>query len=506
MSGSNNFVITIGNYGAVVALHDKSKIKNKIFLEALNQDNKQELTALFEQNQKAIIYVLLDSSNQAYKKKSYPAVKKSDLLNVIKRDMDQDEDKESLKSYILLNKKISAARKWECLFVSSASSEVINDWIKFLLDMPNYLEGMYMLPVESFSFFALIKSNIRLNSKIILKRNDLYCVILQNKVSGIRQIVFSETSIVFTRIVNYDFNASDFVEKYEQDLYSTFEYLKRLFPELIMGELDIVNILAKEHLEKIKAINNVELNFTNYTPYQAATIVGCKTAVAENSSYCDLIISRVFLASKRRILKFDTPKIRLLKRFFHALQFSKYINIFLLIIILGIGLDIGFINKELNSLVATANKERLEASNELQRIKLSEVDEKYSTDIDIDQIIDMGKIHESLNGIGIDVINSYSKLSILRNYNAFLSSFVYNVSGFTAKTANKNPAYKIDINGKIYNKSGDVEDLFKEFDGMTSAAKQAFDKNQVKYSELPKNIDFAKKYYDSDIQLTIEGQ
>ena len=80
------------------------------------------------------------------------------------------------------------------------------------------------------------------------------------------------------------------------------------------------------------------------------------------------------------------------------------------------------------------------------------------------------------------------------------------MSNFTAKTANKNPAYKIDINGKIYNKSGDVEDLFKEFDGMTSVVKQAFDKNQVKYSELPRNLDFAKKYYDSDIQLTIEGQ
>ena len=90
-----------------------------------------------------------------------------------------------------------------------------------------------------------------------------------------------------------------------------------------MGELDIINILAEEHLGKIKAITNVELNFTNYTPSQAPTIVGCKTAVAENSSYCDLIISKVFSISKHRILKFDTPKIRLLKRFFYALQFSK---------------------------------------------------------------------------------------------------------------------------------------------------------------------------------------
>ncbi len=98
MSGNNNFVITIGNYGAVVVLHEKDKIRNKIFLEKLNQNNKKELTTLFTQNQQAAIYILLDSANQTYKKKSYPAVKKSDLLNVVKRDMAQDEDKESLKS------------------------------------------------------------------------------------------------------------------------------------------------------------------------------------------------------------------------------------------------------------------------------------------------------------------------------------------------------------------------------------------------------------------------
>jgi hypothetical protein len=506
MSGNNNFVITIGNYGAVVALHDKDKIKNKIFLEELNQDNKQELTNLFTQNQKAAIYVLLDGANQAYKKKSYPAVKKSDLLNVIKRDMDQDEDKESLKNYILLNKKISTAHKWECLFVSSSSSETINDWIKFLLDMPNYLEGIYMLPVESFAFFNLIKSNIRLSSRIILKRNDLYCLILQNKVSGIRQIVFSENSIVFTRIVNYDFNSPDFLEKYEQDLYSTFEYLKRLFPELIMGELDIVNIFANEILEKIKKMNNIELNFTNYTPSQAATIAGCKNAVAENGSYCDLPISRVFFKSKHKILKFDTQKIKLLRKFFYIFKFSKYINIFLLLAICSIGLYISFVNKQLNSLVINANKERLEASDELQRVKLSEVDEKYSTDTDIDQVIDMGKIHETLNGIGADFIGAYNKLSILHNYNVFLSSFVYSINGFNSQVISPNPPYKIDINGQIYNKSGDVEDLFKVFDGMIAAVKQTFDKNQIKYTELPKNIDFAKKYYDSAVQITIDSQ
>ncbi len=506
MSGGDNFVITVGNCGAIVALHGKDKIKNKIFLDELNEDSKKELANLFLFNKKAPIYILFDTINQIYRKKIYPAVKKSDLVHVIKRDMEQDEDKESLKNYILLNKKITAARRWECLFVSFSGSKVTDDWIEFLLDRPNYLVGIYMLPIETFSLFNLIKSNIRLNSRIILKRNDLYCFILQNKVNGVRQIVFSEVSIVFTRIVNYDFGASDFLEKYEQDLYSTFEYLKRLFPELIMGELDIINILPKEVIDKIKTIDNVELNFVNYTPSQAAIVAGFKGVVADNSGYCDLVISRIFIKSRHKILKFFTPKIKNLQKFFYIFKFSKYLNICLSVVICVIGLNILIANQKFGSLISAAEKQKQEASDDLQKIKSSEIDGKSLNDVDIDQIIDMGKIHEALDGVGFNFIDAYQKLSIIKNYNVALSSFVYDLSNFNSKAENKNLVYKIDINGQIYNKSGDTEDLFREFDGMIVSVKQVFNKNQVKYTELPRNIDFAKKYYDSPVQITIDNQ
>lgn len=506
MAGSDNFVITIGNYGAVVASHDKNKIVNKILLEELNQENKQKLTILFNQNKDAFIYVLLDTINQTYKKKSYPAVKKSDLALVIKRDMDQDDDKEGLKSHILLNKKLTATRRWECLFVSSASSDIITDWIKFLLDMPNHFVGIYMLPVESFSLFSLLKSNIRLNSKISLKRNDLYCLILQNKVSGIRQIVFSEASIVFTRVVNYDFNAPDFIEKYEQDLYSTFEYLKRLFPELLMAELDIVNIFPKEVLDKIKKISNVELNFINYTPYQASTIANAKGLIPEDSNYCDLLISRVFSRSKRKVLKFDTPKIKTLQRFFYLFKFSKYLNITLLVATCIVGLNILLLNQKLNSSIVEAEKKQSAALKNLQKVESEQVRGKNSEENNIDQIVDMGKVHEVLGKIDSNFVNTYSKLSILKSYDVVLSSFVYNFNNFNPKAENKNLTYRVDINGKLNNKSGSVEDLFTGFDGMIAVVKQAFDKEQVQYTDLPRNIDFAKKYYDSTVQITIQNQ
>jgi hypothetical protein len=511
MFGSDNFVVTVGNFGAIVALHSKSKIKNKIFLNELNDESKKELSSLFDKNAKVDIYILFDTVDQTYKKKTYPAVKKSDLYHIIKRDINQDEDKESMKSYILLNHgKKTTTNRWECFFISCAVSDIINNWIEFLLQLPNRLVGIYMLPIESFNLFSLIKSNIKLNSKIFLKRNQLYCIIAQNKVSGVRQMVFNDTTIVFTRIVNYDFQSADFLEKFEQDLYSTFEYLKRLFPELIMGELDIINIFSEEIIQKLQLISNVELNYINYTPAKIAEIAGFKGIVPENSSYLDLVLSKAFFSKKRKILKFTLPKIKLLEKFFYGLKFTKFLNIVLFITIFGIIVNIFLVNKKMEDSLVAAERKKVLAMNELAAIKASELDSKSGdenySDAKIDEMNDIGKIHEVISNIGIDFADSYFKLGAIKNFDVYLSSFVYTLNNFNNLTVNQNIDYKIDINGEILNKSGDVEDLFKGFDGMIAEVKKTFDKSEVKYTELPRNIDFAKKYYDSPVQITITKQ
>lgn len=149
MFSQKNIVITIGNYGAVVALHNGRSIENKIFLDELNSASKDELKSFFNKNKSASVYVLLDTIDQSYKKKVYPAIRRGDLNRIIKRDMASDGDKESLKSFILLNAKKSGTSRWEALFVTSATSETINKWFEFILEMQNRFVGIYMLPVEA---------------------------------------------------------------------------------------------------------------------------------------------------------------------------------------------------------------------------------------------------------------------------------------------------------------------------------------------------------------------
>ena len=514
MFSEKSIVITIGNYGAVVAFHEGDAIKDKVFLDELNDTSKAELKNLFAKHKSSPISVLLDTIDQSYKKKVYPSVRKGDLIRLIKRDMANDVDKESLKNYIILNTKKTAKSKkpsgnrWECLFVSSSNSELVSQWIEFLPTLPNRMVGIYMLPVEAFNLFKKLKHHVKTQSKVKNKKNDLYCLVMQNKASGIRQIVFSDQGIVFTRVVNYDFKQTDFLEKYEQDIYSTFEYLKRLFPDVSITELDIINILPSEALNAIKNLNNVELNLVNYTPYQAAQQTGNGKILQEGSSSCDLLISKVF-SKEKKILKFTTSKISSVEKFYYILQTSYYLNLFLFVAVCFVGVSTIFSQDKINEVVDAAETAKFTALSDLQKLQQSALDGTKLGDsdkeVDIDKAVDFGKMEEIFGSkTGVNFMDFYTQLRFLKEFNVKLGGFSYSLSGFNGKSPSQNTGYKFSFTGNMSNKSGDIEDLFKEFDNLTVEVKKIMGKDQqIKYSELPRNIDFNQKYYSFPIDFTI---
>ena len=516
LSSKKNFVITVGNYGAVVALHHGNEIKSKIFLDDLTEEAKIDLKKLFTKNDTIPVSVILDTIDQSYKKKTYPLIKKSDLQHIVKRDLASDGDNESFKGYMITDNKkklkkskiiaAPAPTRSECLFVSTSNSEVVAKWMNFLLDMPNHLVWIYMLPIESFNLFELLKKDIKANSKAKnVEHENIYFLIVQNKVSGVRQIIFSEQGIIFTRSVYYDFAAKDFLEKYEQDIYSTFEYLKRLIPDIRILEIDIVNIFSKEVLNKIQTISSGELNFLFYTPFEAAVKAGYKKLLPENASYCDLLISKIF-ANSKKILKFSTPKILVLEKFFLSLRITYFLNaalsasLFLSVIVVFLFGD------KTTDLLFSAESSRLNAMREFSNIKLPKSNEAGLTEngnaVDIERVIDMGKIDETMNGVGTDITKFYTNLRYLKTSDVKLFSFIYSLQDFDYK----NPAtarYLISFKGDLGNKSGDIDDLFKGFDSLAAKTKKNFSKETVRYTEIPRNIDFVQKYYTFPVEFTV---
>jgi hypothetical protein len=512
MFSEKNIIVTIGDFGVVVALYDGDEVKNKFFLDDLTDAAKTELKDFFAKNESSHIYILLDTIDQSYKKKIYPSVTKGDLSRIIKRDMNSDGDKDSMKNYFILNakkpseKKVQVNHRWECMFISASNSPTITKWIEFLLELPNRLVGIYMLPIEAFSLFTEVKNQIKLRSKVQNKKNDLYCLIIQNKVSGTRQMVFSELGLIFTRVVTYDFKQKDFLEKYEQDIYSTFEYLKRLFPDLLMSELDIVNVFPDETLEMIKGLHNVELNPINFNPSQLAIEAGQNKVLSLDSHFCDLLISKIF-SEKKKILKFSTPKINVLDKFFLILKLSKYLSMLLAALIGAAFLTSLFIKHQSNESIKLAEIAKNSSSQNYEELKNAALNDSKESGIDknisVERIMDFGKVEEVLGSVGVNFVESYVKLKFLKDFNVKLSLFSYSLLSFSDKSPSKNTSYKINFNGDLFNKSGDIEDLFREFDILTNEVKRNMEKQKVSYAELPRNIDFNKKYYNFPIDFSV---
>ena len=157
-------VVLIGNNGTIITKHTGNVIESE-FVEKLTDENKPNLISFFAKAKGYSIYIMLDTIDQTYKKKTYPMMRKFDLERIAKRDLASDGDKEGLKNYILLRnhknsnaskknslKKVEASKS-DCLFITSSKSENISIWLNFIYELPNRLIGIYMLPVECYNFF-----------------------------------------------------------------------------------------------------------------------------------------------------------------------------------------------------------------------------------------------------------------------------------------------------------------------------------------------------------------
>lgn len=514
MSSKQNIIITIGSYGAVVSFHNKGVVTNKIFLEELNEDSKKEIATTIEKHKSYPIYLLLDTVDQSYKQKSYPSVRKGDLNRLIKRDALKDGDNSSLKNYIILNAnenkpsltKKASDNRWDCLFVSASISDSATPWIDLIDSLPNRLIGIYLLPIESFSFFNLLKKDILSKSKIKEKTNDLFCLVIETKVNGFRQIIFSDSGIVFTRVVSYRSSDPDFAEKYDQDIHSTIEYLKRIYPDLTLDELDIVNIFSQNALDSLEKSNLKDLNAINYTPHQVAITIGNPNLVSKKASTCDLLLADSFTKTKK-LLKFSLAKIDAAEQLFLMLRSALLVNAGLIIAILVSSIIFFFSIINVNNKIEEAKNNRTVSSQKLKEIqskalegiKLDSLDESVT----LETITDFGALEELLSQTEIDFIDLYIKLKFLKDFKVQLNAFNFNLNNFNKLSPSKNPRYSITFKGNMKNESGDIEDLFTEFDNLVAEVKKEFSGFTVTYPQLPRNIDFNQKYHSFPVNFSI---
>lgn len=505
-------IITIGEHGTVVSAYSGSKTLSKLFIDILDEKSQNHVKETLAKIKSAPMYILLDTSDQIYRKKNYPLVKKGDLKQIIKRDLAASRENDSVSNYLIFDdknhSKLKERKSWETLFISAPLSENITSWIKFLLELPGELAGIYMLPIESVALFEKLKSGIIRRSKINAKRNQIYCMIVRNRASQVRQMVFSSQGMIFTRTVDYNFENSGDLEKYEHDIYSTFEYLKRLHPDLKISEFEVINILAKNDLERITKISNVELNFVNYTPNEVAKEIGFDGLLPDDSAFLDLVISKCFYENKKKVLRFTMPKIEFFHKFYLGLKGTYYLNLTLLAAI-SIFCILTMVSQEKNSAsIEEAEIKRISSVQDLAKLNRVNIDSQEDSllEISAERIVDFGKNEETFDPLLQSFIGIYERLKFVRENNLKIAKISYQIPNKDAKNIEALKSFVLKFNGEIKNSSGDIEDLFQDFDGLTSQVKSNFKNKLVKHNELPRNIDFSKKYYTLPVDFIISNK
>jgi len=125
-------------------------------------------------------------------------------------------------------------------------------------------------------------------------------------------------------------------------------------------------------------------------------------------------------------------------------------------------------------------------------------------EVNIERIGDMGRVEEALGNLDSNFVKTYSLMGFSRDYNIKFTSFSYGLINFDPKNAkNKTFEKQLTLNGKLFNKGGDIESLFTEFDRFVVQMKKSLSDYDINYNELPRNIDFNQKYYDFPVEFRI---
>jgi len=167
-----------------------------------------------------------------------------------------------------------------------------------------------------------------------------------------------------------------------------------------------------------------------------------------------------------------------------------------------------FSEKKLKISVDRVIQEKNAAMQKLDDVKKNAFDNseiiKDGSLVAADKIVDFGKFNQEMLIENENFLKFYQDLSLVKKYNIKIGGFQYNcIENDIAIPKSATNQHKILFYGLMTNKDGDIEKLLTNFDSFAAELKLLFPNYRIKYPEIPRNIDFTKKYYDMKIQFTL---
>ena len=494
------FSIIIGSQGINVRLIKKDEIVFNEFFTSFEEEQKNIVKHIFLDNSHTKIYIFLVTIGQNYAIKKFPLqINLFEVKKLVNRKFDFEIPKTDLRTKISCGTN-KATKEWEFLFVSSPIEEILKNVLSFIETLPNFLAGIFMIPLESINIIKDLSKHLKLVGK---NKPKWILFLIENKASGIRQIAFRDEKLIFTRFLynlNEQADRRSKILYFENDISRTIGFMKRFGSDfnnkdlLVIGATnnDTKNIFANSDLKMLK---------THYfSSEEIATMMFKRIPNISNYQYMDKIFER-YVVSKKSVFPFFTPDLKNIKTLLklnHILQYVLIIFIGLFIymastILVKLAISL-YKNSEVSRQIENINKQ-ITKTNESSILKNKNVN----------KIIELGSLYLEVQKVNDDFYKSINNMSALTYNNTKINNIKYNLNGFDKKKIQNSKIKKnFEVNLTIKNPTQTAESIVELFNTYKTEVQPKLQEN-FKMKEMNIiNLDFSKKYENYQFTINLE--
>jgi hypothetical protein len=296
-----------------------SKVLRRLFAPSAQPSHCEAMIEIMASNRAVPLYILADVLDQQYVPQTFPPVSSMSVGGLVKRRLDRDFQPDDFKGSLLLGRDKTGRKEWRYLLVALAKTPLMADWMDRVVDLPNEIKGVYLLPIEAVNYVGA------LNKKLATEKpRPWQLFISHNKVSGFRQVVIRDGKLAFTRVSQAIDDAIPAViaGNIEQEIINTVEYLKRLeFRE--NSDLDATVIISQD------VIDSLDLNRFGFasaralTPVDVAEALGLEQAALSADRFGDVVMAAGFAINKKQVLRFSNAYIDKLAKLYKLIVLAR---------------------------------------------------------------------------------------------------------------------------------------------------------------------------------------
>lgn len=478
------YSILIGSNGILIKFNKNYKTVRSIFIKNFNEEI-ETVKKFFLKNKRSNIVLFLDNIGQNYNHKKFPNLMPWDLIKIVNRKFNFEIPITDLRAKIFLGKN-KETKDNQFIFISSTIEEVIKQTLDFIETIPNIISGIYMFPLESQNFVKSIFKKLNLIKK---NKPKWTLLLIQNKISGIRQIVFKGTQLMFTRFLessDNDFENKDLKTKilfYENDIIKTISFIKRFSTDFKSTDLiiisltnnDIKNIFTKIHLQNIKTFF--------FTPAESKLLVHKKIKIDLEEQFFDNILEKSIIFSPK-VFKFFTLEMKTLQNLLLYYSIIKYLFI-IIFCIFAYFMSIGIF------LFTKYKISKTNLNNELQTIMQTSDNSKKNDEmlksIQVDFIVDNAILYEVINNFNNKILDNFD--IILKNQNLLTSIQITNLkwellnfNNINILTETNKYKNKISVNFNFLNPDSKADVLIDNYNNFTKTITPIFSTDKLNFN------------------------